>query len=808
MSATDTQPLSDLIVIDLSTTLPGATATQFLADAGARVILVEPPGGSPLRGRPDWPVLARGKESVVLDLGVDVDRARLDAMVRAADVLVTTMRPATSKRHELTPEWSAGLSPRLVHASITGWGACGPWADIKGYEALVMAKLGYLHCKARLSTRPGPSYVSVPFASWGAGQTAVHGILAALIEREASGTGQHVAADLVRGLNTIDTWQWFTDLIGARWPDAYVVVEAYDDEGRVQAPLVYPLLAAPTKDGHWLQFAQVEPRLFAAMMTEFGLSHLFTDPRWAGIPVLDSQELRTELWELMIAKVGERTLAEWQDVFDTNPNINAEVFRSGSGVFDHPQLRHDRRTSICDDPDLGPVRQPSTLVHTAGHPLSAPKPAPRIDAHRDLPTASSASGPTASAPSTPPLAGLTVLDLGMMYAGPFGATLLTELGARVIKIETTAGDSIRRILSFPESGAAKVMQGKQSICVDLTTTEGREIIHRLAKSADVVLQCFRAGAAERVGVGRDDLRAVNPELIWVNAPGYGTDGPCGHRPAYAPSIGAAAGLALTDAPDAVHPTDDIDDIKRSAARLATANAIPQMQADGIAALGVASTILLGILARARSRPLPELTATMIGTATHALAERLVSYPNRPSSPEVDRDGYGVAATYRIYPAATGYVFLAAPSDRDWADLVSAVGGDFAAIRDDRFATAAGRRDHDAALAGMLSQLFATTPARRWEELLTRVGVGCVEVHEGSPQTLLQTHKDAVEEYAVTVESPLFDEHLRMGPTVLLSRSATTINGFCLAGQHTEAILRELGYDDKTIADLRHRSVVA
>ena len=141
-------------------------------------------------------------------------------------------------------------------------------AERKGYEALVMAKLGFFNTKKRLTARPGPAFVSVPYASWGAGMQAVHGILAALLERESSGRGQRVDVDLVRGAHAIDTWQWFLDLVGLRWPDAFQVVEAFNSDNEVQAPLAYALLAAPTRDGTWLQFAQVQPRLFAAFMAE------------------------------------------------------------------------------------------------------------------------------------------------------------------------------------------------------------------------------------------------------------------------------------------------------------------------------------------------------------------------------------------------------------------------------------------------------------------------------------------------------------------------------------------------------------
>ena len=134
---------------------------------------------------------------------------------------------------------------------------------------------------------------------------------------------------------------------------------------------------------------------------------------------------------------------------------------------------------------------------------------------------------------------MTVLELGGMFAAPFGATVLADLGARVIKVEPLEGDTIRAIMAFPEAGGGKVLQGKESIALDLRTPEGLAITHEIARRCDVVLQCYRAGVAARIGIAEAALKAVNPALVYLNAPGYGIDGPYGGKPAYAPSIGAA-----------------------------------------------------------------------------------------------------------------------------------------------------------------------------------------------------------------------------------------------------------------------------
>jgi crotonobetainyl-CoA:carnitine CoA-transferase CaiB-like acyl-CoA transferase len=804
-------PLHGLTVIDLSLTTPGAYASVFLADAGANVIMVESPAGNPMRKATGWPALARGKKSVTLDLHTKTGLSALHDLLRSADVLITTSRPAALERLGLTPEHLADLNPRLVSASITGWGTTGPWADDKGYEALVLARMGVFHGKAQMSERPGPSFTPTPWASWGAAHTAVQGILAALYERESSGVGQHVEADLLRGAASMDTYNWFFELVCARWPDAYQAMYAFDDQGRPAAPLIYPLLVAQTKDGHWLQFAQTEPRLFFAMMTEFGLAHVFADPYWQGLPLFEDVERRVELRDIMLEKVRERTLAEWQHVFDTNPDVSAEIFSNPVAALDHPQLQHDGRVITVDDPDLGPVRQPSTLVHVDGKPLTVLQPAPRLGADTEQVLAGLVSGSSASSASDVPtgelpLAGVTVLELGSMFAAPYGATVLTDLGARVLKVEPLAGDSMRGLVAFPEAGGAKVLQGKESIALDINTPEGLAIVHELAKKSDIVLQSYRAGAAKRIGVDAATLKSLNPDLVYLNAPGYGTEGPYGGRPAYAPSVGAASGLTMSDLGGLDLHGNDLDEIKRVAVRRHTAGANPSVQADGVAALGVGSSILLGLLARERGRALGDMTATMLSSATHALMDRNIDYANRPEPPVSDPEMYGLGALYRLYKASDGWIFLAAPQDPEWNALVEAL-RPYIDLGQEKFSTPDLRRTHDTALAESLDTVLRTRSKFEWEKEFNAQDIGCVAVTEQTPESHLQGDEYFKAGYTVLADSPIFDEHRRLAPVTRFSRSGVKADAGCTIGEHTDSVLAEIGFSAERIAELREKDVV-
>jgi crotonobetainyl-CoA:carnitine CoA-transferase CaiB-like acyl-CoA transferase len=815
-------PLAGLLAVDLSTTLPGAEATQFLADAGADVILVEPPGGSPLRAAAGWPGLLRGKRSIVLDLGDDDHRATLGGLLRQADVMVTTMRPAASARLGFTAERLAAQYPRLVAAVITGWGTRGPWAGYKGYEALIMAKTGVLHSKRQLSAGPDPAYVSVPYASFAAAQTAVQGILAALYERESSGLGQVVEANLVSGVGALDTYNWFYEMILRRYPDAFKpLAAAFDDAGRPQSRLMPALLLAATKDGTWLQFAHTAPRLMKAWLEELGLMEELTDPKWDGFPDLPAPELRFEWWTKMLARVRIRTLREWEAVFARNPDVFGEQFRTPDAALEHPQVVSDGRAVTVDDPDLGPVRQPSTLVHAGGGPLTAIRPAPRVGEHSgEVRLLAASAWPAEANPQSSrteagsawsvtrdcPLAGVTVLELGGMFAGPFGATLLTDLGARVIKIEPLDGDTIRGVMAFPEAGGGKVLMGKESIALDIRTREGLAIVHGFARSSDLVLQCYRAGVAKRIGVDEAALKAINPDLVYLNSPGYGIDGPYSAKPAYAPSIGAASGISLTDAPWGGLRPENLEQVVRGARNLWAGGAVPAVQSDGIAALGVGSGLLLGLYAKRRGIALTDLVTTMFGSCLQALIGQNTSYRDRPPLTRVDDEFRGLGPLYRLYRASDGWVFLAAPAPRDWPTLRAALSG-YADLSDECFATPAGRDANGDALAGALAAIFVTRAKNQWEADLTAADVGCVAVAQENAEWRMQDDEFYQAGYAVDTVSPVFDEHRRPAPLNRFSRSATKADGGCRLGQHTDALLRELGYDDEQIAGLRNRDVV-
>ena len=798
-----TAPLDGLRVVDLSRGFGGALATLHLADYGAEVIRIEPPEGDPLRGHPAFPLWGRGKKSVVLDARTPRGQESIRELARGADVFVETLRPGVAERLDLGYERLEAENPRLVYASLSGFGERGPYAQVKGYEGLVMAKLGAFGHASALTARPGPSFTAAPYASFSAAHALLHAILAALYERESSGLGQRVASSLVQGIVAHDPWDFFLRLAAEKFPDAFRTAPNISPRGVPNQSFAFRLLVCLTRDGRWLQFSQTSQHLFREFMQALELDWMFDDPEWSSAPEFDSESKRERFWGRMLVAARRKTLAEWNEIFERYPNVWGELYRSAREVLDHPQMRHNRQVVEIDDPRVGRTRQLGALVQMPHTPAAIGEPAAELGRHtdevlgelRESPAAPPPARPAARPSTRPPLEGVSVLELGFFYAAPYGPTILAEYGARVLKVEPLQGDPTRHLVPFPEAGGAKVTQGKESIAVDTTRPEGREIVQKLGRRVDMVMLSMRAGVAERLGVDYAALAKDNPRLIYLHAAGYGSDGPCARKPAFAPTIGAGAGVGLTQAGAGfpAGPELDLERIKQASLRLGTAAQAPG-NADGCAALAVGTALLLGLLARERLGVAQPMLSSMVCTSAYLISADAIAYAGQPPPSEPDPQLYGMSALYRLYEAREGWLFLAAPEAGEWPALAAALAG-WAPLADDaRFATPEARRANDAELAQVLGKVFRGRPAADWERELLAADVGCVELAEGPISRAVL--EDAVTREAgllCEVEHPSFGRHRRIGPHAEFSRTRPNPRPGCLAGQHTESILRELGY---------------
>ncbi len=786
--------LEGLRVLDFTWGMPGALATMVLCDNGATVVKVEPPAGDPQRSEPAFAQWHRGKQSVVLDLATAEGRERARRLAMGADVVVQSWRPGVADRLGLGYDDLAAHNPGLVHCSITGFGPRGPLAAVKGYDAVVAAKAGVMAYEDR------PRFAALPGASYAAAHGALQGILAALYVRASTGVGQRVEASLVQGLTAYDLYDW----LGPQLP---ADLAAQRRGGFTFAPIAG--LVGFTKDGRWLQFANFRPHLVAAFLEAIGLTEAYRSAEAAGAQPASLQEL-------VLRRLHEKTLDEWMEIFLQVDDIGVEPFRTPAEALDHPQMRHNGHVLDVADPRVGATRQVGPIVHLERTPAEVRPGAPALGEHTA--TASfDPRPPRAAAPGEPPpggpLAGVTVVELAWFYAAPFGTALLADLGARVIKVEGAAGDPHRYQSPLREYAGVKALGGKESVVIDYRTGEGREILQRLVASADLVMRNYRQQHSRQSGDDYASLRAANPDQVYLYAAAYGPDGPYAARPAFAPTMGVAAGQRayLLGWDHALEATKAVTFEEGMAAleevRLRSGG--PTNNADTAAALAVGTGMLLGLVARQRTGLGQYAQTTMLCSNAYVVSDEFFDYEGKVPAARHDDDG--ADPLYRLYEAREGWVFLAAPLPGEWGDLCAGMGAlagvDLAG--DPRFATPEDRAAHASELAAVLAEAFATRSAAEWERALAPFDVACVEVARTPLSRFTIEHPVMTENGFVTrVRHPLFGEHVRHGPIVTLSATPGAAGPGCLVGEHTRQVLGELGYSATEFEDLRARGVVA
>jgi crotonobetainyl-CoA:carnitine CoA-transferase CaiB-like acyl-CoA transferase len=770
---TSARALTGLRVVTTANALPAALAGQVLADAGAEVWLLEPPTGSPLRQHGAWEFWARGSRSLRVDLTTAAGRDTARALIRASDVFIDGWGTGVATRLGLDRDALRAENPRLVHARISAFGDESPWAGEQGWESVVMAVAGGASSFTMLSGREGPAYVSTPYCSVGAAHLALHGILGALLERQRSGHGQCVSATLAQALASYDTWNWLLHVLAERYDSSFAMPAPYDLATLTpNTPFFFRLLVGLTKDGEWLQFSQITDRLWAAFLRACHLDP--ADPAIHDAPLSEDPAARILFWETLLAAVRSRTVAQWQEVFNADPDVWGEQFRVASEGLSHPQLVADGRVATTTEghPVAGP------LALSGAWPVSDAAPAPSLGADNDLVVTLTPARAVAAAPGDEPaLDGITIIELGTFFAAPFGATLLAEQGARVIKIESPDGDAIRNVVPFPELAGVKVLHGKESIILDTTTDAGRAVLAELVRGADVVLQGYRAGVAQRIGATAEELLALNPELVYVSAPGYGTDGPCGHRPAFAPTMGAASGLAIRNlgGADVVPrgPDLSLDVVKHTAMRLAC-GAMSVANADGFAGLGVATSILLGLLSRELQGGGLVVRTSMLSTMAHSLADS--STCGGQPTPVPDARLLGIGVFHRLYETAQGWVMLTATTTRQQAAAALELGVSL----------------EDAAVGDQIEEVLLSAPAEVWHKRLAMRGVTCVPVSpQGIERTIMLGSFGREHGFVTTGVHATLDEYPRSTALTGFSRSQSVLGPAPLCGEHTESVLAEL-----------------
>jgi crotonobetainyl-CoA:carnitine CoA-transferase CaiB-like acyl-CoA transferase len=392
-----------------------------------------------------------------------------------------------------------------------------------------------------------------------------------------------------------------------------------------------------------------------------------------------------------------------------------------------------------------------------------------------------------------PLDGIVVLEVASWLATPFSGALMSDLGARVIKVEPLTGDAFRAMVT--NENMIRSMQGKESIGVDLKSPEGQAILHKLVAKADIIVHNMRPGATDRIGADYETLRRIKPDLVYVYGASYGSSGPDSMRAAFNPTMGAFSGNSVFQSGEGNIPKGD-------------------QSPDPIAGSGVATGMMLGLAARVLTGKGQYIETAMANSNLYCNSDDAFDYEGKPPRHMPDKAQLGLEATYRLYETKDGWIFLAAMFDVEFAALCAAIGRPDLA-EDKRFAAWAARYEHRAELSEELEKVFRSRGAAEWEALLTKADVGCVRADGPGHKRFLHEdpHCQAIGMMTPT-DSEVFAEqapngrYWRHGPVAEFSETPCAAGKpYGAFGVETRKVLGELGYSDEEIARLKEAGVV-
>lgn len=609
---------------------------MILADYGADVIKVEPPGGDLFRGRPAFWQWNRGKRGVEADLKSEAGQAAVQGLAAEADVLIENFRPGVLNRLGLGYEELAESNAGLICLSITGFPADSRYGQVKGYEGIVAAVTGQLMIQNGYRD-DGPIYDAVPKCSFGASMLGLIGTLAALQARESTGVGQQVSSTLVQAN--------FAYSYGGIKGETTEITQALSMIwGRDPHNTMPGYRIAECSDGQWIQSGSAGGRIFDNLMRALDIDFYFSDPRYKDGPARLSVADRDELIAAIDETYAKRPLSEWVQRLDDNDAAYA-LFSTTQGFMKHPQMLHNGHVIDVEDPLLGPMKQIGPLVRFKDRDWAWPGPAPASRAAIAGCAWTEVKSSTVTDRTIPiagPLDGVTVLDLANFAATPGGPGLLADLGARVIKVEPIVGDPMVAGAVSAAELFARINRCKERISINLKEPRGQEVLHRLVSMADVVVHNYRPGVPERLGLDFETLREHNDQLVYLYGASFGSSGPDSSRPAFDPVMSAMAGGEVLQAGRG-NP--------------------PQMRqtTDHSALLGVTVAILLALRERERTGEAQNAETTMLCSAAYLLSDDFIQYEGKPDRPLPDSGQYGLHCRYRLYQTAEdGWVFFACP----------------------------------------------------------------------------------------------------------------------------------------------------
>jgi len=735
--------LNDLRIVEIGEGMAVQVAGLLLCELGADVLKIERAGGDPSRGSASFANWNRGKRSLAAELDTAEGLAALRERLAGADVLLHQFRPRRATALGLDDAALAREFPRLVVCGVTGSPINHPDVERSDDELLVAARLGMLY--ENDGYRPGPTALRYRMGSWSAAHLAAAGVLARLVVRLQSGKGGAAHTSILQGYLSALPMVWARNSKGPMPNPA-----TYDPKdwraGKLQQQLY------ECKGGEWLQIMDPTQRFdYATMPTMWEV-------------LAEGGAIDTP--QGVVAAFKRRPRDQWLADLRAADIAAEPAYPLGEMLF-HEDVRANGYVIEVDDPALGRTLQPNVPYHTDAK-LQPGRPAPRLgeEGQRDWTPPPAVVGDDGQ-PRTV-LAGVRVLDVGMFLAGPMGPSLMGDMGADVIKVEAITGDRIRFMHRYYQAAS----RSKRSLAVDLNTPEGRSILERLLKWAEVVHHNMRFKGVAKLGLSEEAIREVNPDVVFSYVSAYGQRGGRASWPGYDSIFNAIAGWMFENAGEGNRPV---------------------FNRPGTLDVLAAQSCLVGIMAslyrRRAGGPGHTTQSSLLGVAALTQSEVLIG-PDGALTPtyHLDKGQYGFSPYHRIFETRDGWIAIAANQEPQRHGVRSVLGDDEA-----RFAQAAKTRSS----ADLVSALEAA-------------GVPCDLVNfEDAMNRFFDDPKNRELGLVSALPQPLYGTVEQPGEFWNFGDMPMHIVRCCPdLGEHSDEILREMGYSTDEIAEFRARKIVA
>ena len=704
--------LSHIRIVELGD-IPASYATRLLADLGADVIKVEPPGGDPNRWLPPF---AGGiehpersltfinantnKRSIVLDLeNGAADREIFAKLIASAQLLVEATPLGYLERMGFTDEKFRAAFPALVVVSLTPFGRTGPYRSYKGSDAIANATGGFLFGQGddKKGQCTAPSHLAYQVAACVAATLGLAGIRHARV----TGAGQRIDVSLQEALT-------FTNSSS---------VARYARENRLERrPGAKNYGGAGTniyrcKDGRYVHFTTNMPHMWREFAQNWMTDKVLADPEWENPKYRDAHS--EEVSKAFAEFIGQFSADEFANEAQRRHLAAARLNTIGEFVRCE-QVRSRQWLQEIEHPVIGRYTAPGFPMRLSLTPMRIGRPAPLVGQHqneilaeieRNLPNTSAMPAPDERA-TRQMLTGLRMADLTQQYAGPLGTTILGYYGMEVVKIETNVIPSKEREAAVH----ADMNRGKLGCTINLRHEKGKDLFKQLVSVSDVVVDNFSSGVLERLGFSFEALQKINPRIVQAVMPGWGLSGPLKSWVAWGWQLLAYTGIMrLWGYPDS--PME-------SRCKIAWPDRVG------------AATMTLGVLAaleyQQRTGQGQFVEAGMLEAQGAMMGPAILDYT--VNGREWDAMGYrevlGEAyAPYGCYPCRgeDNWIIIACKTDEEWHSMVQLIGKSSWAA-DEKLTTKSGRKEHRDEIDANLSQWTRKWTPRQAFRLLQEAGV--------------------------------------------------------------------------------------